>query len=265
MLSKAQTLIWYARHPAFWAQAVALARCAATNDGGHAGERPAATAWAAERSLPTRDILLAIGLLDGAAEWPRLSQTEIDEATARGARSAVEMGGPGDLELLHAAIALARPERVVETGVAYGWSSWAILRGLLVAGRGRLVSVDMPYAKRNNEAFVGIVVPPDLAADWTLIREPDRNGLRKALRQLGGAIDLCHYDSDKSYQGRMFAYPLLWQALRPGGIFISDDIQDNLAFRDFFAAAGVPVHVTSSDGKFVGVARKPEPAGAGLR
>ena len=99
-------------------------------------------------------------------------------------------------------------------------------------------------------------VPPELATEWTLIREPDQNGLKKALRGLGGAIDLCHYDSDKSYQGRMFAYPLLWQALRPGGIFISDDIQDNLAFRDYFAAAGVEVHVTSSDGKFVGVARK---------
>lgn len=257
MLSKAQTLIWYARHPAFWAQAVALARWSASKDGGHADERPAALAWGMERSIPTAEVLRAVGLLDGGSDFPRLPRSEIEAAEARSARSAVTMGGPGDLDLLYAAVTLARPERVVETGVAYGWSSWAILRGLQAAGRGRLVSVDMPYAKRNNEAFVGIVVPPGLATDWTLIREPDRNGLKKALRQHGGTIDLCHYDSDKSYQGRMFAYPLLWDALTPGGLFISDDIQDNFAFRDFFTAAHVPFHVTSSDGKLVGIARKP--------
>ena len=38
-------------------------------------------------------------------------------------------------------------------------------------------------------------------------------------------IDLCHYDSHKDYDARMWAYPRLWAALRSGGIFISDDIR----------------------------------------
>ena len=46
-------------------------------------------------------------------------------------------------------------------------------------------------------------------------------------------LDLCHYDSDKSYYGRRWAYPKLWEALKTGGIFISDDIQDNWAFKEF--------------------------------
>ena len=48
----------------------------------------------------------------------------------------------------------------------------------------------------------------------------------------GGSIDLCHYDSDKSWWGRAYAF-LLWKALKPGGLFISDDIQDNMFFAEF--------------------------------
>jgi hypothetical protein len=114
----------------------------------------------------------------------------------------------------------------------------------------------MPYAKAGNEPYVGIVVPERLRNRWMLFREPDRNGIRKALRWLGGNLDLCHYDSDKSYAGRMYAYPILWDALRQGGLFISDDIQDNLAFRDFCARLGIQPQVTRSSGKFIGIARK---------
>jgi hypothetical protein len=55
----------------------------------------------------------------------------------------------------------------------------------------------------------------------------------------------------------MFAYPLLWEALRPGGFFISDDISDNFAFRDFFARMGVGFAVVRCQEKHVGIARKP--------
>jgi predicted O-methyltransferase YrrM len=165
------------------------------------------------------------------------------------------MGGAGDLDLLFQAIRRSKARRVIETGVAYGWSSLAALSALRETD-GRLASVDMPYPKEPSEAFVGVAVPAELRDRWTLIREPDRNGLRKAIRAFGGVIDLCHYDSDKSYPGRMFAYPLLWKALRPGGVFISDDVQDNFAFRDFCAEHRIRFALTESDGKFVGIARK---------
>lgn len=90
----------------------------------------------------------------------------------------------------------------------------------------------MPYLKQNNDAYVGCVVPAGLRPHWHIINSADREALPKALRRLP-SIDMCHYDSDKSYSGRMWAFPLLWNALRPGGIFISDDIEDNLAFHDF--------------------------------
>ena len=74
----------------------------------------------------------------------------------------VKMGGAGDLSLIHAAARLSGARRAVETGVAYGWSSLAILAALAENRSGHLASVDMPYAKLNNEPFVGIVVTNSL-------------------------------------------------------------------------------------------------------
>jgi hypothetical protein len=44
---------------------------------------------------------------------------------------------------------------------------------------------------------------------WAIIRGPDRPGIKKAIAWAGGIIDLCHYDSDKSWWGRQYGYPLL--------------------------------------------------------
>jgi predicted O-methyltransferase YrrM len=165
------------------------------------------------------------------------------------------MGGAGDLQLIYAVCVLSGARRVVETGVALGWSSLVLLHGLRNSG-GQLVSVDMPYPKLNNESWVGAAVPEEYKDGWVLVRRPDRYGLNTAIAFFRGEIDLVHYDSDKSYHGRMFGYRRLWRALRPGGVFISDDIQDNMAFRDFFAKQNVAVYVCQSGSKFVGVARR---------
>jgi predicted O-methyltransferase YrrM len=172
--------------------------------------------------------------------------------------SPVRMGGAaGAVELLYHACLRLRAEKVVETGVAYGWSSLAILLALERMGRGALVSIDMPYLLRENDPYVGIVVPSRLRSRWTLIRRPDRDALPKVIKNLG-AIDLAHYDSDKSEPGRRFGCSSLWSALRPGGLLITDDIHDNLAFRDFCDQLGLkPWILPGRDGSYVGILKKP--------
>ena len=140
--------------------------------------------------------------------------------------------------------------------MAYGWSSLAILASISDKNDAKLISIDMQYPKMNNEDFVGIVVSDSLRGQWDLIREPDRNGIKKALNKFGGVIDLCHYDSDKSYYGRMYAYPILWNALKKGGVFISDDIQDNMAFREFVETRNLNFAVTKSENKYIGIVYK---------
>jgi predicted O-methyltransferase YrrM len=247
---------WFLQRPSFWPHAFTLALRKVAPQRDTPEERELASRWASERAVGTEAALKAVGLEVPAAGAPRLAQELRSEATQLADTARVRMGGPGDIDLLYAATLLSGAKRIVETGVAYGWSSLALLAALDVVRDGRLVSVDMPYPKMNNEQWVGVAVPQRLRHRWVLVRQPDRFGLRRAIALHGGTIDLCHYDSDKSRGGRKYGYDLMWQALRPGGIFISDDIQDNLAFREFMEARGVPFAVTEYQGKYVGVARK---------
>ncbi len=100
------------------------------------------------------------------------------EAERRTAEVPVAMGGAANVELLYDVVRSLRPDRVLETGVALGWSSLAILLALESLGHGELVSIDMPYPGMKNDAFVGIAVPSHLHSRWTLIRRPDRDVLR---------------------------------------------------------------------------------------
>lgn len=258
MMEKLRTLAWFAARPDFWPHAAALAVRRLSPSRDTPAHRARATQWAAERAVPVAEALTRVGLATSGAEVPQMPEQVLDEARASAARSPVRMGGSGDLELLFAAVRLSGASRVVETGVAYGWSSLAILVAMDDGRDGRLASVDMPYPKMANEAFVGCVVPERLRERWTLVRQPDRFGLDRAIAAFGGSIDLAHYDSDKSWQGRRWAYPRLWAALRPGGVFISDDIQDNMAFAEMIGRLDLPCAVTRSGTKFVGLARKPE-------
>lgn len=258
MIEIFKTGVWFLQRPRFWGHAVALGYRKFMRSRDTPEHRALATQWAADRASSVPEALRLIRLLPtDNSDFPCLPSAVITEAECLAASSHVVMGGAGDIHLLYAAVLLARAERVVETGVAYGWSSLAVLAAMEQRGSGTLASVDMPYPKLNNEAWVGVAVPKRLHARWILIREPDRWGLIKALRRLGDAIDLCHYDSDKSYAGREYGYSLMWNALRPGGILISDDIQDNFAFRDFVQERSMRFAVTQFQGKFVGIVRKP--------
>lgn len=142
--------------------------------------------------------------------------------------------------------------KVVETGVFRGTSSSAILKSLCKRG-GRLISTDIPTPELYAEP--GEVVTDDLRAYWKIIQKPDRIALPAALKEFG-EIDLAAYDSDKSYNGRMFGYELLWKALRKDGIFVSDDINDNFAFRDFCQGKGLEYLIAENGGRYVGVVVK---------
>lgn len=253
MIEKIRTAAWFLRRPSFWQHAFQLAKRKFQTDYDAPPLREKAGKWAAEQAVPYH---VALGKLGIKGDTHGLSDALIEEGEQLAAKSAVKMGGPGDLNLLFDAVRLTGAQCVIETGVAYGWSSLAILNAISNNDSGKLYSVDMPYPKMGNEAFVGIVVPERFRSRWSLIREPDRRGLEKAIKKASGQIDLCHYDSDKSWWGRAYAFPLLWDALQPGGLFISDDIQDNMYFAEFVKSKSLPFAITKSEGKFVGLIRK---------
>ena len=253
---KVATMAWFARRPALWRQAgwIGMRRLSADRDSEQ--HQRLATAWCAERATSVTEALGKLGVMADAVSFEKQMADLYALARQRQKECPIEMGGPSDLTLLFNCAELLAAERVLETGVAYGWSTLAILASLRGRPAGVLHSVDMPYVKRNNEPYVGVVVPHELRGQWVLHRMPDRRGIPRAIRQMGAAVDMCHYDSDKTYEGRSWAYPVLWRALRPGGLLISDDIGDNLAFRDFAAKTGTSPQVVATEGRYAGVLRK---------
>lgn len=162
----------------------------------------------------------------------------------------VTMGGAGMLDLIYGLSEYTQSQNILETGVAYGWSSLAALLSLQKR-QGRLYSSDMPYMGKDNDGFVGCLVPEHLKKYWKLYRFADRDALYKIFREQP-IFDLVHYDSDKSYNGRAWAYPLLWNAVRKGGVFMSDDIEDNTAFMDFCTSHQLEPTVVELKGKYAG-------------
>jgi len=166
----------------------------------------------------------------------------------------VKMGGAGALDLIYALCEHTQAKNVIETGVAYGWSSLAILLSLQKRD-GKLYSSDMPYLDRNNDRWVGCVIPEKLKKYWKLFTQADKESLPKIFKKQK-TFDIAHYDSDKSYKGRLWAYPLLWKRIEKNGFFISDDIGDNSAFMDWVNQNKLETVIVGFEGKYVGVVKK---------
>jgi predicted O-methyltransferase YrrM len=217
-----------------------------------AQERTLAEEWCASRAVSLHELAdllpFEFVLRDPKSEHPAVFET----AGRRVEACPERLGGAGNLSLLYSLAKAVHARSIVETGVAYGWSSLALLLAIRETAGATLMSVDLPYLTMRNDDWVGVAVPHDLRAQWRLLRMADREGLPEAIR-LAGTIDFAHYDSDKSPEGRLFAYNLIWRALRPGGVFVSDDIGDNLAFKNFSqGATRVPI-VLKQDRKYQGV------------
>lgn len=152
-------------------------------------------------------------------------------------------GGSADVRALYFMVRWALPDMVFETGVSTGWSSLAILSAMDRSGRGTLRSSDLTYQARGKGNFgdyVGVMVPDGLRGRWELCTDGDRVCLPRFVED-GPQIDLLHYDSDKTHEGRRHALTTLQPHLRSSAIVMIDDIDDNGHFREL---------VRSTDGEW---------------
>lgn len=255
IISKIKTTLWFISKPKYWIQYFELAKRKIIGDYDKQKQSDLAKLWAEKNAVDYSEAWKAIGIKNN---FIGLDKSLMEEAKKLAAKYDGLMGGPGHVNFIYDAVRVLKAKYVVETGVAYGWSSLAILAGFLENNESYLYSVDMSYPKRNNENYVGVVVPERFRKNWKIIDKPDITGIPSALNSIGGQIDLCHYDSDKSREGRLFAYPILWKSLRSGGLFISDDIADNLVFAEFVKTVDAPFCVVKVKGKqYMGAIRKP--------
>jgi len=146
------------------------------------------------------------------------------------------------LTLAYVLCRLLRPQAVVETGVAYGFTSAAILAALAENGAGRLLSVDLPHLHLRAGQVVGAAVAPQLRDRWKLSFGPSRRVLPGVLAD-AGEVGLFVQDGSHLTAGQLYDYRTAWPHIAPGGVLLTDDIGP--AFELFaweVGVAGVLVH-----------------------
>jgi predicted O-methyltransferase YrrM len=158
-----------------------------------------------------------------------------------------------------------QPRAVVETGVAHGVTTRAILMGL-AGGSGRLWSIDLPpLVDERWRKEIGAAVPQAERAAWTYVGGSSRRRLPALLDELG-TIGLFVHDSLHTERNMYFELRTAWDALDHPGVIVADDVHRNRAFgifleetrADGFVAAdddgqglfGVVVNCRSADGSF---------------
>ena len=114
------------------------------------------------------------------------------------------MGGFGNAPFIFSIVKGMQREACLECGVSMGASSYAILKALEENQSGVLLSSDLPYLWIKNPINkIGFLIPEHLKHRWSLYVGDDKDNLPKMTKSLK-EIDFVHYDSNKSYQARVF-------------------------------------------------------------
>lgn len=186
----------------------------------------------------------------GLDEWAR----ELREMTAEVERVSGADVDQGSLALdgallLYGLVICLEPEVVIETGVASGFSTSFAGAALVQNGKGRLISVDLPPRAGTIDDGgyfdwvsrpVGWAIPQrirdELGDRHTLVLEDTRTSLPRLLREVEG-VDLFFHDDLHTPDHMRWEFDLIWPRLRPGGVIMSDDV--NQGWLDFGASRGL--------------------------
>lgn len=151
------------------------------------------------------------------------------------------------------------PDNVVETGVARGVTSYAILTALEQNGNGKLYSIELPLPKRGYAEQVGEFVPTDLRCRWELLFGPSTSLLPRLLERIG-PIDMFLHDSSHDYHNQRMEYRLALCHMRLGGILVSDDVNNDSLLEEAQAKSQELIMVRQRNQYLIGLA-----AGRGSR
>ncbi len=168
------------------------------------------------------------------------------------------MGGFGNAPVIFSIVRGMQRKTCLECGVSMGASSYAILKALEENQSGVLLSSDLPYLWiKNPIKKIGFLIPENLKHRWSLFVGDDKDNLPimiKALKE----IDFAHYDSNKSYQARVFFFNLIKDNLSEDCVIIFDDIIDNDHFFDLSQSLGDnwEIYVICDEDKHIGVLKK---------
>ena len=136
---------------------------------------------------------------------------------------------PADQHALYSVVRRYKPEIIVEIGMAYGFSTLAILKGLEENGSGKLTSIDPNQTTEWQSIGLARVKEAGHHLRHTLIERPDYLALPGLLSQ-GIEIDFAYVDGWHTIDYVMLDIFYLDRMLRPEGVIGFNDC-DKIAVR----------------------------------
>jgi len=181
------------------------------------------------------------------APWPcpqdqRLDELMTDIGTllrARGwgfGRDSYAWYADGDSSLCRAAWCVtlhARPEVVIETGVAHGVTSRVILEALGQNSLGHLWSIDLPFPFDHRlHAETGAVVTDACRPRWSYLEGSSRQRMPALVAEIGH-VEMFIHDSLHTAENTLFEQEQAASAMPTGGVMLVDDIDSHEGFEIF--------------------------------
>lgn len=152
--------------------------------------------------------------------------------------------------LLYTLVAAKKPKFVIETGVANGITTNAIMKALESnETKGELHSFDV--LPETSKAYDG-------KGDWNFHLLNSRNTHKQLIYEINQLpkVDMWVHDSNHGYRWQKFEYLLALKSLSDGGILISDDIDASSAWGELSKSHFRKSFIVFDSRKFIGIAIK---------
>jgi len=152
--------------------------------------------------------------------------------------------------LLYALVAAKKPKFVIETGVANGITTNAIMKALeLSENKGELHSFDV--LQETSKAYIG-------SGSWNFHLLNTKNTYKQIINEIAKLpkVDIWVHDSNHGYRWQKFEYLLALKSLNTGGLLISDDIDASSAWGELSKTHFRKSFIVFDSRKFIGIAIK---------
>jgi hypothetical protein len=127
----------------------------------------------------------------------------------------------------------ARPEVVVETGVAHGITSRVVLEALELNDLGHLWSIDLPFPFDHRlHTETGIAVTEALRPRWTYVEGSSRQRMPRLVTERGH-VEMFIHDSLHTARNTLFEMEQAARTMPVGGVLLVDDIMTHDGFATF--------------------------------
>ena len=152
--------------------------------------------------------------------------------------------------LLYSLIKANNSKLIIETGVANGITTNAIMKALEESGAGgELHSFDV--LPETSKAYVG-------GGNWNFHLLNTKNTYKQIVNEITKLpkVDIWVHDSNHGYRWQKFEYLLALKSLNTGGILISDDIDASSAWAELSRSHFRKSYIIFDSRKFIGIALK---------